>query len=118
MQNNKYTLFTIFIVVVGFYILHISYAIYEEYKVKQVVENIFKQNNFDDIKLIVCHEEKCLYDFGKGKEYIDIYTVGRKNIESRIQLAREIAIDWPSKSNLCKTFYQNSCLWWSFCFSF
>ncbi len=88
---------------------YISYVLYEEIKVRNVVKNIFLEKNYSDISLAVCHEEKCIYDFGEGNEKIKIYTVGRDNIESRVELAREVAKVWPQKNHFCKTFSQNRC---------
>ena len=88
---------------------HVFYVLYEEVKVKKVVEEIFEQNNYTDISLSVCHEEACSYDFGKGKEHIKIYTVGRENIENRINLARDVAKHWPQKNHLCLSINNGNC---------
>ncbi|MFT6390372.1 MAG: hypothetical protein ACJAUP_003774 [Cellvibrionaceae bacterium] len=105
----KYGMLLITVGFVSFYGFHISYVLYDEVKTSEAVKHIFEKNNYKDISLSVCHEGTCNYDFGLGNEQIKIYSVGRENIESRIQLAREIAKEWSIKNHLCKTFYQNRC---------
>jgi len=91
------------------FILHVGYVLYEEAQVKNKVEEIFNRNKYQDINLIVCLEEKCLYSFGDDKKNINIYTVGRDDIENRIELARHVAKNWPNENKHCKTFSQGSC---------
>jgi len=104
----KYVLyFTLLIVATS--ALYVFSVLYEEMKVKDTVTEIFATRGYEDISLVVCLEEKCLYDFGKENEHVNIYTVGRGNIEARIELARKVAQAWPTKNHLCKTYTQGRC---------
>ena len=108
---TKYSKGIIYVILFAFviFLLHVFTVLYEEVKVRNTVKSIFEKNNYGDISLIVCHEEKCLYDFGAEKGHIEIYTVGRNDIEARIELARKVASTWPNNIHLCKKYFQNTC---------